>query len=260
MKQFDDIAAWRVFRQQDDFLKKQMGFVPTMGNLHDGHVSLLKRARNENDIVVLSIFVNPTQFNDSNDLSQYPRTLVADRDIAEREKVDYLLVPTFEAMYPDQYQYRIQENTISQQLCGLFRPGHFEGMLTVVMKLLQLVKPTNLYMGEKDYQQAILVKKMCEAFFLDTNIVFCETIRDEDGVALSSRNQRLSVEQRKKAAVFARLLSEISDLSVLEKRLSETGLTVEYLETWMSRRLAAIRMGDIRLIDNYPHSDNTTFK
>ena len=146
----------------------QIGFVPTMGNLHQGHLSLLERCCTENDISVLSIFINPTQFNNKNDYTNYPQTLEQDLALAEKAKVDYILMPTYSELYPDDFAYQVSETKISQELEGKFRPGHFTGMLTVVLKLLLLVKAHRAYFGEKDYQQLQLIRGMAKSFFLET--------------------------------------------------------------------------------------------
>ncbi|HRE33194.1 MAG TPA: pantoate--beta-alanine ligase, partial [Candidatus Berkiella sp.] len=148
-------ALRKTFRPHDS-----VGFVPTMGNLHQGHASLLSLAKAQNQISVLSIFVNPTQFNDPKDLQQYPRTLEEDMKIATSLDIDYVICPSANELYPDEYHYQVHETTISHLLEGISRPGHFTGMLTIVLKLLLLVKATHTYFGEKDYQQLQLVKGM----------------------------------------------------------------------------------------------------
>lgn len=142
-----------------------VGFVPTMGALHFGHETLLRRAKSENDIVVLSIYVNPTQFNDKKDFEKYPVTWEQDLAVAQRAGVDAIFFPEYTEMYPDQYKYKITENDFSRQLCGAHRQGHFDGVLSVVMKLFQIVNPYRAYFGEKDYQQLRLIQGMVQAFF-----------------------------------------------------------------------------------------------
>lgn len=242
------ISDWRNIRTQ--LQNQSVGFVPTMGNLHAGHIALCARAKNENDISVASIFVNPTQFNQANDFNSYPRTFEQDIELLNKHGIDYVLFPDANDMYQDQYQIQIHETEISKELEGEFRPGHFTGMLTVVMKLLNLVQPTRAYFGEKDYQQLLLVKKMVAALFMPIQIVGCETIRAEDGLALSSRNTRLNAEQRTLAPNFHRYLS--SDLSLVEikHQLVQLGFRVEYIMEKWQRRLGAVWLGDVRLIDN----------
>jgi len=232
-------------------LDLSIGFVPTMGALHAGHRSLLERARKENDCVVLSIFVNPTQFDDAADLERYPRTLDADLALAGG-LADHVLVPDPADMYPDRYRYRVSENTLSAILEGAHRPGHFDGVLTVVLKLLNLVRPDRAYFGEKDRQQLDLVSGMVRALHLGVDIVPCPTIRDPDGRALSSRNRRLSPGARAAAALFPRILRESADAAGAAGALRAAGLDVDYVEDRDGIRLGAIRIEGVRLIDNVP--------
>jgi pantoate--beta-alanine ligase len=229
---------------------RKVGFVPTMGALHQGHKALLDRARSENEIVILSIFVNPTQFNDTKDFEKYPKTVDADVDVATASKVDIVFMPNSIQMYPDHYQCKVIESNLSQKLCGAFRPGHFEGMLTIVMKLLNIVKPTNVYFGEKDFQQLQLVKKMVEAFFMPINIVPVPTVREASGLALSSRNSRLTNEGLVQAAKLNQLLRSENDLKKIKYQLAKLGFEVEYVQEFENRRLAAVRIDGVRLIDN----------
>lgn len=247
-----DPRSWQKQRKQ---LKGSLGFVPTMGNLHEGHIALAKRARAENDHVLVSLFVNPTQFNQRADFEKYARTFDADVKLLGEAGVDFILNPDEKSMYPDNYEVQVIEKVISKELEGAFRPGHFEGMQTVVLKLLNIAQADRAYFGEKDFQQLTLVRKMVEAFFVPTEIIPCPTIRQEDGLALSSRNGRLSPEQRKQAVEISRLLkSGLSDEEVL-KKLNEAGFKAEYVATKWGRRLAAAWLGDVRLIDNVPLSE-----
>lgn len=229
---------------------KQIGFVPTMGNLHAGHASLIERARKENDIVVVSIFVNPTQFNQASDYQHYPRTLEQDKLLLDSLGVDYLLLPDEQVMYPDQYHVQLIETEISRELEGEYRPGHFNGMLTVVLKLFNLVKPSQAYFGEKDYQQLLLVKKMVDALLLPIKIIGCPTLRAEDGLALSSRNSRLTSEQRAQASIFPVLLQSQKAVEDIIKQLVQHGFKVDYIAEKWGRRLGAVWLGEVRLIDN----------
>ena len=158
-----------------------VGFVPTMGALHSGHEELLKRARIENDFVILSIFVNPTQFNDPNDFAKYPKTWEQDCAMAQRNGVDAIFLPRYAEMYPDNYRYKVSENDYSRILDGAHRPGHFDGVLSVVMKLFNLTVPHRAYFGEKDFQQMTLIKGMVESFFMNLEIVPVPTVREHDG-------------------------------------------------------------------------------
>lgn len=244
------IKEWREFRRGTEFFGKTIGFVPTMGNLHEGHRKLLERSVNENDLTILSIFVNPTQFDNKEDLEKYPQTQNIDIQIAQKAKVDYVLIPDYDSIYPDNYTYKIQEHHISNLMEGKSRPGHFDGMLTVVLKLLQLTKSTRAYFGEKDYQQLQLVKGLVDAFFIDTEIVSCPTIRDKNGFALSSRNSRLSVEDYAIAIKFPEVLKAEKSSKAANERLSKLGIEVDYIEDLFGRRFGAVKVGNVRLIDN----------
>lgn len=246
----ESMIEWRNLRQNQKFQNKTVGFVPTMGALHAGHKSLLQRCRQENDIAVLSIFVNPTQFDDPNDLQRYPKTFTEDLALATTEKIDYIFLPSAKEIYPDNYQYKISENTLSKLLCGQHRPGHFDGVLTVVMKLLQLIKPQRAYFGEKDYQQYEIIKGMTEAFFVDCEIVPCPTIRADDGLALSSRNKLLTENERVLATSFPRLLQAKLSTAEVHKQLESLGFIVDYIEELNGRRFGAVRINNVRLIDN----------
>ena len=248
MKTVSKIVDWLEIRKT--LSSKQIGFVPTMGHLHDGHLSLYKQAREENEVVVASIFVNPTQFNQQSDFDNYPRTLERDKEMLSQAGVDYLWLPDADEMYPDDYQVRVCETEISRYLEGEFRPGHFDGMLTVVMKLLNIVRPSHAYFGEKDFQQYLLIKKMVLSLFMPVEVISCETVRAEDGLALSSRNSRLTQEQRQKAAQFPHWLSQSLSINTIQEKLIEAGFQVDYIIEKWGRRLAAVWLGDIRLIDN----------
>jgi len=242
------LAEWRK-RRADAGGNRSLGFVPTMGALHSGHRALLARARADNDWVVLSIFVNPTQFNDPADLAKYPRTLEADLALA-RGLVDDVIVPTPEELYPDNYRFRVSETELSRTMEGAHRPGHFDGVLTVVLKLLNLVQANRAYFGEKDWQQLRLIEGMVKALFLPVEIVPCATERDPDGLALSSRNRRLSPEARARAASFPRLLRSSPDPTAAVAALTDAGFGVDYVEDHEGVRLGAVRIENVRLIDN----------
>jgi len=231
---------------------KTIGFVPTMGALHAGHLSLLKRAKRENALAVASVFVNPTQFNDPRDLRRYPRTLAADIKKLEEEGTDFLLLPSARDMYPDGYTYRVTETADSAMLCGAHRPGHFEGVLTVVMKLLTLVRADKAYFGEKDFQQFRLIKGMAEAFFIGTEIIPCPTLREADGLAMSSRNLLLEPAHRALAPALHKALSSKARPAEIKRWLAALGFDPDYVEERWGRRFAAAKLGKVRLIDNVP--------
>ncbi|MFA6037563.1 MAG: pantoate--beta-alanine ligase [Legionellales bacterium] len=244
-----DLNAWRELRN-NAYANKTIGFVSTMGNLHAGHQSLLERSKQENEINVLSIFVNPTQFNDKNDLAHYPRTEAADLAMAERLKIDVVFIPSVELMYPDDYHYQVQENNISQILEGVIRPGHFNGMLTVVLKLLQIIKATHAYFGEKDFQQFLLIKGLVNAFFIETEIIACPIVRMKEGLPLSSRNSRLSPEDLQLAAKFSQILQQKKSIDQIKQELIAQGFEIDYVEEQFNRRLAAVKFKNVRLLDN----------
>ncbi|MBI5768268.1 MAG: pantoate--beta-alanine ligase [Verrucomicrobia bacterium] len=246
---FSDLSAWRAARGNEDYAGKSVGFVPTMGALHAGHRSLLERARRENERVVLSIFVNPTQFNDPGDLEKYPRTLEHDLALADG-LCDAVLVPPAEQLYPDNYRFRVTEWELSPRFEGAHRPGHFEGVLTVVLKLLLVVDPHRAYFGEKDWQQLQLVRDLAKAFLLPVEIVPCPTVREPDGFALSSRNARLSPDARARAARFPKILRESPDAKAAERALAAAGFSVDYVADHGGVRLGAVQCDGVRLIDN----------
>lgn len=249
LKIIENIDQWQAERKNISSTLS-IGFVPTMGNLHEGHMSLMRRSISENQITIVSIFVNPIQFNNKDDFKNYPQTLVEDKAMLQDARVNYLLLPTYEQLYPDDAQFKLYESNISKLLEGKHRPGHFEGVLTVIMKLFMLVKPNRAYFGEKDYQQFQLVKAMSKAFFMDVEIIGCPTIRNEFGLPLSSRNNRLSQEQLEKSRAFPKFLNTTMSCQEIINALNQAGFIVEYVEEKEGRRFAAIKLGSVRLIDN----------
>jgi pantoate--beta-alanine ligase len=245
-----DIAAWRALRDGQRRRGESLGLVPTMGALHEGHLSLVRRSRRENTHTMVSIFVNPTQFDQQTDLDHYPRTLEADLALLEAEGVGFVLTPSPAQMYPDHYRYKVVEHDLSSVLEGAFRPGHFEGVLTVVLKLLNIADAERAYFGEKDWQQLQLVRGMVDALFVRTAIVGCPIVRDPSGLALSSRNQRLSPEDTIRASALNRALQSAATPEEARAQLMADGFTVDYVEDADGRRLAAVRLGGVRLIDN----------
>ena len=250
------LAEWRSARAT---LTGTIGLVPTMGALHAGHASLLRRSIAENDCTVASIYVNPAQFDDPDDLGAYPRVLDADLECCESVGVDQVLVPGPDEIYADGYRYRVEETEFSGELCGAHRPGHFTGVLTVVMKFLNLVRPRRAYFGEKDYQQCRLISDMAAAFFMDVEIVACETVREDDGLALSSRNALLTDESRELASRFNALLRSRQSDQAVSAELESLGFAVDYVVSRFGRRLAGVsvpaRQGTVRLIDNVELED-----
>lgn len=253
-----------------------IGFVPTMGALHQGHISLVKRCRNENATVVVSVFVNPTQFNDKNDLKNYPRTEEADAKLLSDAGCDILFLPTSEEIYPEPDTRQFSFGELEQVMEGPLRPGHFNGVAQVVSKLFNFVTPDRAYFGEKDFQQLAIIRKMVEDHKYNIEIVGCEICRAESGLALSSRNALLTPKQLEIAPVIymtikeAIKISDIADLDHVKKWVKEQiesceGVEVEYFEIVNAKTLQpiltlidncpkrgciAVKVGNIRLIDN----------
>ena len=259
---------------------KKIGFVPTMGALHQGHLSLIEKSRSENDITVCSIFVNPTQFNEAEDFNKYPRTVTSDINLLEKSHTDFLFLPGVTEVYPrgtrsdPVYDFGYLETVME----GAYRPGHFKGVAQVVARLLEIAQPHYLYLGQKDYQQCLILQKLItEILKLDIQIKVCPIIREDNGLAMSSRNARLSVDERAKAGAISQTLLFIKEqagkvpLTQVKKeaieRLQSVNIIreVEYLEIadadtikpirdWNETQhliaCVAVRVGDIRLIDN----------
>lgn len=267
-----------IFRTQG----KTIGFVPTMGALHEGHASLVRRAVSENDVAVVSVFVNPTQFNDKNDLIKYPRTLEADCALLEKEGVHVVFAPTVEEMYPEPDTRRFSYAPLDTVMEGKFRPGHFNGVCQVVSKLFYMVEPDKAYFGEKDFQQLAIIREMTRRLDIPVQIVGCPIVREADGLALSSRNARLTEEQRKQALVISKTLFDSIEYAknhtvaetqaFVENRIAEAdGLDLEYFElvdgttlqkiiSWGETDYAVgcitVFCGDVRLIDNIKYKES----
>ncbi len=229
-----------------------LGLVPTMGALHEGHLALIRRSAADNEHTMVSVFVNGPQFNQAEDLERYPRALDADVTLAAEAGADFVFAPTDADIYPDGYRYRVRETSLSLSLEGKHRPGHFDGVLSVVLKLFSLVRPDRAYFGEKDYQQYLLIRGMAEAFFLPVEVIPMATIRDSDGLALSSRNALLSPNDRLRAAEFPCLLAQPAPSKTVHRHLEEAGFEVDYVEDAGGRRYGAVLIGGVRLIDNFP--------
>jgi pantoate--beta-alanine ligase len=248
MKTFTSITEWQSYRET--LAGESLGFVPTMGALHEGHLSLVKASREQNELTIVSVFINPTQFDDKNDFEKYPNDAHSDLERLEDAGVDAVLLPDAEQIYRDDYRFKVSERDFSRRLCGAHRPGHFDGVLTVVMRLLNLVRPDHAYFGEKDYQQLQLIRDMVSAFFIPVKIVSCATVREADGLALSSRNRHLDTGDRAKAAKLYAALKHSHSASEVRNALIAQGFEVDYVEDIANRRLAAARLGSTRLIDN----------
>lgn len=274
----------KIFRHPQPFQREMerlrargrtIGFVPTMGALHEGHLSLIRRARRENDVVAVSLFVNPLQFGPREDLAHYPRKGRHDRLLLLKEKVDSLFLPTLRSLYPSGYQSFVEVTELSRGLCGKFRPGHFRGVATIVTKLFNLTRPHRTYFGAKDYQQALMVKRLAKDLNFDLEVRLLPLVRDRDGLALSSRNVYLSKEERERALSLSRSLNwakgEIKrgnrNLPLIRRgilrrlRLALDRIDyVEFVETQTLKPVTVIRspfllavagwVGKTRLIDN----------
>lgn len=251
IKIFNTVAEFKKFRKEISIISPNsvVGFAPTMGALHQGHAELLKQARQSCDIVILSLFVNPTQFNDPNDFKNYPITLESDIELAQKLNIDAIIIPNYEEIYKDNYAYKVTESQFSTFLCGASRPGHFDGVLTVVMKLFNIVSPHKVFFGEKDYQQLQLIKKMIATFFMDIELIPVPTVRHDDGLAMSSRNTRLTSEERQIAPMIYKIISQAPSAEQAITQLSKT-FKVDYVVDLEGRRYVAVFLGKVRLIDN----------
>jgi pantoate--beta-alanine ligase len=242
------LEQWRARRGR--LSGQSIGVVPTMGALHRGHATLVERCRRENEIVVVTLFVNPTQFNDPKDLQRYPRTMEADLELLRSLGTDEVLAPDAAVLYPNGYAFRVQAEGLTSLMEGRCRPGFFEGVMTVVLKLLNLVAADRAYFGEKDYQQWKVLEQMAADLFLPTEIIACPTIRTESGLAESSRNALLSDDGRRRAAAIHRILTTAPTAAEAQAALQAEGFRVDYVEEHWGRRFAAAFLEGIRLIDN----------
>jgi pantoate--beta-alanine ligase len=263
-------------------LKKQtgtIGFVPTMGYLHEGHLSLVERARKENDVVVLSIFVNPLQFGPNEDYDRYPRDLDRDAGLAEKAGVDFIFHPDVREMYPETPLTQVNVTQITERLCGKSRPGHFAGVATVVSKLFHIIQPDRAYFGLKDAQQVAVIEQMVRDLHFPVTIVPCPIVREEDGLAMSSRNVYLSPEEREQALVISQALQQAKErvekgelveardvIRFISEQIETRPLArIEYVEAVSYPKLepverldrppvlvaVAVHFGKTRLIDNF---------
>ena len=256
---------------------KKIGFVPTMGYFHQGHLSLVAEANKQCEITVVSIFVNPSQFGPNEDFESYPRDMQRDLELLSKYKVDYVFSPNPEQMYPQDYRTWVEVEGISSILCGASRPGHFRGVATVILKLINIIKPNFMFMGEKDFQQVTVLQTMLKDLNCETQIVPCPIIREEDGLAMSSRNIYLNPEQRKQALCLYRAIQQaqakykqgLRDTNLLKKQAADliinSGGKIDYIsfvepKTLQevaiaddnTRIMLAVFIGKTRLIDNAP--------
>jgi pantoate--beta-alanine ligase len=270
------IAETRAAIAEARAASKLIGFVPTMGALHEGHASLIRIAHQQCDYVVVSIFVNPTQFGPSEDFTRYPRTLAEDQVICEREGADLIFAPDAAEMYPGKFRTSVEVSDLGDHLCGRSRPGHFRGVATVVLKLLNIAQSDKAFFGQKDAQQLRIIRQMVRDLDVPTEIVVVPTVREPDGLALSSRNRYLSPAERKSATVLIESLREVRrraeagerDAAALSTLLAERiqstpGAVLDYAEVVDADTLCpverlngpalvalAVRFGNTRLIDN----------
>jgi pantoate--beta-alanine ligase len=278
MKLTSAIDAIREYLGKERVRVKSVGFVPTMGALHEGHMSLIERSVNENDVTVCSIFVNPIQFNNKADLEKYPRTPDQDLKLLEKTGCDAVFTPGTEEIYPmgETGNIDFDFGYLDRILEGKFRPGHFKGVATVVKKLFEIIEPHKAYFGKKDYQQLLIISRMVNQFNLPVEIVPCPTVREPDGLAMSSRNMRMTIRERQIAPRIFEILSEVKEKAgaIPVNKLKEWAVNeinkdplflVEYIEiadkytlqplqNWKSKEnamvLAAVNLNDLRLIDN----------
>lgn len=233
MRTFQKIADVRAYVRQARAKKLRIGFVPTMGAFHKGHCALMQAARKDADVVIVSIFVNPLQFASGEDYDRYPRQPELDRKIAEAEGVDALFLPTVAEMYPKGHDTYVDQTHLPKFLCGPFRPGHFRGVMTVVAKLLNIVQPDFAVFGQKDFQQYLIIRRMVADLNLDTKIVLHPTVREEDGLAMSSRNMMLGPKQRVEALCLIRALERGKEL--IEKGESDAAKVAKEVRKIMDR-------------------------
>lgn len=246
MQCFESIESLHEWRNS---VSGTVALVPTMGYLHQGHEALLQAASDKADHVVMSIFVNPKQFNEANDYLHYPRDHDHDLAIANRHGLDAVWLPSVQTMYPQGDFWTLSHDFFEASLEGLYRPGHFQGVATVVMKLLGQVRADFLFLGEKDYQQYQWISQMVAEFFLPTEVIKVPTVREASGLAMSSRNARLKAKERLKASMLYQVLSQASDIHSGRKQLESEGFRVDYFEEVDGRRFVAAWLGDVRLID-----------
>lgn len=255
--------------------KRQVGFVPTMGYLHQGHLSLVETAKKYCDTVVVSVFINPSQFAPNEDLATYPRDFERDLQFLEELQVDYVFYPSADEVYPKDYKTWVQVEEITQILCGASRPTHFRGVTTIVSKLINIVKPDRMFMGQKDFQQLVVLQQMTRDLNFDVEVVGCPIVREADGLAMSSRNKYLSAEDRKQAVCLFQSLQRARKLAqngkndveaiknAMRRIIENHNGEIDYIEIVDSqtlqkkekvdnncRALVAVKYGKTRLIDN----------
>ncbi|MDP9262701.1 MAG: pantoate--beta-alanine ligase [Acidobacteriota bacterium] len=247
MKVLPTIAEMRAASAQARRGANRLGFVPTMGALHEGHLSLVRAARALCDVVAVSIFVNPTQFGPSEDFSKYPRSFERDSEMLEAAGMDFLFAPSVEEMYPKGAVTFVTVEGLSEKLCGRSRPGHFRGVTTVVAKLFNIVQPDLAFFGQKDAAQTVIVEKMVRDLDLPIEIVVCPIVREADGLAMSSRNAYLNAEQRRSATVLHRALRKVEELAEKGERTSSKLIDAAQR---VFREEPAVKVDYVEIVDN----------
>ncbi|HHV29721.1 MAG TPA: pantoate--beta-alanine ligase [Clostridium sp.] len=276
MRVIEAISDLKAIVRTQKSMGRTIGFVPTMGYLHEGHLSLVNMSLQNNDYTIMSIFVNPTQFGPNEDFERYPRDMERDLRLAESAGVDVIFAPSVREMYPDGYKTYVGVEGITEVLCGKARPGHFKGVTTVVTKLFNIIEPHRAYFGQKDAQQAAVIKKMVRDLNMNVEIITCPIVREEDGLAMSSRNVYLSPEDRKSAVVLSKSLMESEELikkgetnggkirkHIIDRIQTEKNAVIDYVELVNADTLEsvdeikgrvlialAVKFGSTRLIDN----------
>jgi len=278
MKEISKIKEVKLWLKPHQKNGLKIGYVPTMGALHEGHLRLISQSKHENDITVCSVFVNPIQFNNPDDLAKYPRNISTDTRLLRSNGCDMLFCPDETEMYPEgkKVMLEIEFGMLDKVMEGKFRPGHFKGVVIVVKKFFDIINPTNAYFGKKDYQQLMVISRMKELLGLPVNIIGCETVREDDGLAMSSRNMRLTIGERQVARRIFEVLCKVREKGTrtpvwelrewaMKKIQEDSRFRVEYfeiadretlmpIESWGQKTqavaLTAVYLGDVRLIDN----------
>lgn len=256
MKVINNIHNLTKIIKNQSIKNKAIGFIPTMGALHEGHLSLIQKARKENDTVIVSIFVNPKQFNNAEDFEKYPQTLDRDKELI-RDFADIIFAPEVGEMYPQSFGTNVHISPLATIGEGSYRPGHFDGMATVVLKLFNIVGPTRAYFGKKDYQQLSIVKQMVSDLNLPISVIGCETVREQNGLAMSSRNMRLSQEGRERASVLYRAL-QTARSSILQGERTVEQITRAIRDQMSNDRNLQIEYVEVRTISDFQEVETIT--
>ena len=247
------VEEMKKFSQKIKESGKPIGFVPTMGYLHEGHLSLVRKAKEENDTVVTSIFVNPTQFAPTEDLDQYPRDEKGDSAKLKKEGVAAIFIPTIKEIYPTEYQTYVEVTELTKNLCGRSRPTHFRGVTTIVLKLFKIVNPDRAYFGKKDYQQFRVIEKMCRDLNFDVKIVSCPIVREKDGIAMSSRNKYLTEKERRDAIILYQALEKGKEIILNGERNSNK--IIQEMKNMIRGKKTLEKIDYVSIVDPYTLKD-----